>query len=162
NSSSLTSPRLRVPSALTCASSSARRSSGTSSPSSSALIRIESSPLFLPSTIERSAATRSDEYGSIDGGSWNWLATAPLSRCRREPEVVVAVEADRHVRTDPLDRAADQLCNRLRRGDPQRVDDSHLLRAGLDRALVDLLVEVGLRTRRVDPEERGVDSVLGG
>ena len=24
--------------------------------------------------------TSSDEYGSIEGGSWNWLATAPLSR----------------------------------------------------------------------------------
>ena len=40
-------------------------------------------PLFLPRTIERSAPTRSAEYGSIDGGSWNWLATAPLSRRKR-------------------------------------------------------------------------------
>ena len=37
-------------------------------------------PLFLPRTIARSAPTSSDEYGSIEGGSWNWLATAPLSR----------------------------------------------------------------------------------
>ena len=40
-------------------------------------------PLFLPSTTERSAPTSSDEYGSIAGGSWNWLATAPLSRRKR-------------------------------------------------------------------------------
>jgi hypothetical protein len=34
----------------------------------------------LPRTTARSAPTSSDEYGSIDGGSWNRLATAPLSR----------------------------------------------------------------------------------
>src|SRR5581483_999153 len=80
NSSSSTSPRLAMPVALTRSSRSANCSSGTPSPSSSTLIRIESSPLFLPSTTERCAATSSEEYGSIDGGSWNWLATAPLSR----------------------------------------------------------------------------------
>jgi hypothetical protein len=47
------------------------------------LILIESMPLFLPRTMPRSAPTSSDEYGSIDGGSWNWLATAPLSRRNR-------------------------------------------------------------------------------
>src|SRR2546423_1419191 len=31
-------------------------------------MRIESSPLFLPSTILRSAATRPEEYGSLAGG----------------------------------------------------------------------------------------------
>ena len=43
-------------------------------------MRIESRPLFLPSTMPRSAPTSSDEYGSIDGGSWNCEATAPDSR----------------------------------------------------------------------------------
>ena len=76
----MTSPRFSVPSFLTAASSSARRDSGTSRPSSSALMRIESRPLFFPSTIERSVATSSEEYGSIDGGSWNCDATAPDSR----------------------------------------------------------------------------------
>ena len=49
-------------------------------PGASTFSRIESSPLFLPSTIRRSAPTSSDAYGSIAGGSWNWLATASLSR----------------------------------------------------------------------------------
>ena len=79
----MTRPRLRVPRSFTFASSSGHRSSGTSRPSSSTLIRIESSPLFLPSTIARSAPTSSEEYGSIDGGSWNWDATAPDSRRKR-------------------------------------------------------------------------------
>src|SRR5215218_8329498 len=83
NSSSVTRPRFSVPSFFTAASTSARRSSGRSSPSSSALIRIESRPLFFPRTMPRSAATSSDEYGSIASGSWNWLATAPLSRRKR-------------------------------------------------------------------------------
>src|SRR5438270_4376645 len=61
NSSSVTSPRLRAPSSFTFASSSARRSSGTSRPSSSALMRIESMPLFFPRTRPRSAPTSSDE-----------------------------------------------------------------------------------------------------
>ncbi len=34
----------------------------------------------MPSTIPRSAATSCDEYGSIEGGSWNCEATAPDSR----------------------------------------------------------------------------------
>src|SRR5215210_185222 len=78
-----------------------------------------------------------------------------------EAEVVVAVEVDGEVGPDPLDRAGDEVADGLRRGDPERVDDGDLLRPRLDRALVDLLVEVGLRSRRVHPEERGVDSVLG-
>src|SRR5437868_7326454 len=80
NSSSVTSPRLRAPSSFTLASSSARPSWGTSRPSSSALMRIESMPLFFPRTRPRSAPTSSDEYGSIEGGSWNCDATAPDSR----------------------------------------------------------------------------------
>ena len=51
-----------MPSSFTCASSSARFSSGTSRPSSSALIRIESRPLFLPRTI---AAFGRDELGRV-------------------------------------------------------------------------------------------------
>ena len=76
-----------------------------------------------------------------------------------EAEVVVAVEVHRDVRPDPLDGAADEVGNRLGRGDPERVDDGDLLRARLDRAPVDLLVEVGVGARRVDAEERGVDPV---
>ena len=79
-----------------------------------------------------------------------------------EAEVVVPVEVHRHVRPDPLDRSADQVGDRLRRGDPERVDDGDLVRARLDGALVDLLVEVRLRARRVDAEEGRVDPVLGG
>ena len=185
---------------------------GTSRPSSSALMRIESSPLFLPRTIERCVATSSDEYGSIDGGSWNCEATAPdlapverlagdrlprlelvagqlahalghgadqleakvrldpvegaerqrglaevcvagalpmplivpalaapraprRQRSRRDAEVVVPVEVHRHV--DELDRVADELRDRFRRGDADRVDDDYLLRARLDGRAVD-------------------------
>ena len=104
NSSSSTSPRFCIPSSLTAASRSASCSSGTSRPSSAALIRIESSPLFLPSTIPRSAATSSEEYGSIDGGSWNWLATAPLSR---------AVERLAGDRLPRLERVAGELAHAL-------------------------------------------------
>ena len=63
---------------------------------------------------------------------------------------------------DPADGPADELGDRLGRGDPERVDDDDLLRAGLDRRRVDLLVEVEVGARRVDAEERGVDPVLGG
>ena len=81
NSSSVTRPRFVAYRAFDPREEvGARVSSGTSMPSSSALMRIESSPLFLPSTIPRSAATSADEYGSIDGGSWNCEATAPDSR----------------------------------------------------------------------------------
>ena len=79
----MTRPRFSAPSAFTFASRSGHCSSGTSRPRRSTASRIESIPLFLPSTTERSAATSSDEYGSIAGGSWNWLATAPLSRVKR-------------------------------------------------------------------------------
>ena len=80
----------------------------------------------------------------------------------REPEVVVAVEVHRHVGPDALDRPADELGDRLRRGDAERVDDDDLARARLDRGDVHALVEVRLGARRVDAEERGVDPVLGG
>ena len=62
--------------------SSAWRSSGTSRPSRPSAILIESIPLFLPSTIPRSAPTSSAAYGSIAGGSWNCAATAPDSRVK--------------------------------------------------------------------------------
>ena len=58
--------------------------------------------------------------------------------------------------------APDEVGDGLRRRDPERVDDGDLLRPGLDRGLVDLLVEVRLGARRVDAEERGADPVLGG
>ena len=83
--------------------------------------------------------------------------------CRgREPEVVVSVEVHRHVGTDPLRRFADELRHRLGGGDPERVYDDDLARTGLDRRNVDALVEIRLRARRVDAEERGDDAVLGG
>jgi hypothetical protein len=72
------------------------------------------------------------------------------------------VEVHRHVRPDQLDRAPDEVGDRLRRGDPERVDDDHLARARLDGGRVDPLVEVGLGAGRVDAEEGGVDPVLGG
>ena len=69
------------------------------------------------------------------------------------------MEVDRYLR--PLDRPADEVGDRLRRGDSERVDDRDLLGAGLDHSFVDLLVEVRLRARRVDAEEGRVDPVLG-
>ena len=83
-------------------------------------------------------------------------------RRRGDAEVVVAVEVDRHAGPDPADGTADELGDRLGRGDPERVHDDDLLGAGLDRAAVDLLVEAGIGAGRVDAEERGVDPVLGG
>lgn len=65
----MTSSRFDVASCMTFASSYARRSSGTSSPWRSAAIRIESIPLFLPSTTPRVAHTISELRGSIAGGS---------------------------------------------------------------------------------------------
>jgi len=57
---------------------------------------------------------------------------------------------------------SDKLADRLRRSDAERVDDYHLARAGLDGRGVDAVVEVALRARRVDAEERRMDVVLGG
>src|SRR5215208_2041232 len=37
-------------------------------------------PLCFPRTMRRSDPTSSAANGSIAGGSWNWPATAPLSR----------------------------------------------------------------------------------
>ena len=81
-------------------------------------------------------------------------------RCRREPEVVVAVEVDGQP-VDVLQRRADEVGNGLGGGDPQCVDDGHFLRARLDGGLVDLPVEVGLGARRVDAEEGRANAVLG-
>src|SRR5487761_1441804 len=83
------------------------------------------------------------------------------SRCSCETEVVVAVEVDGHV-SDELDRPADEIRDRLRRRDAERVDDDDLACACLDGRRVDAVVELGLRARRVDAEERCVDVVLGG
>ena len=63
-------------------------------------------------------------------------------------------------RPDPLDGLADELRDGLRGRDAERVDDDDLARARLDGGLVHALVEVGLRARRVDAEERGEDAVL--
>src|SRR5436853_6585146 len=69
---------------------------------------------------------------------------------------------DGYVGSDPLERPADEPGDRLRRRDSERVDDADLLRARLDRAPIDLLVEGRLGARRVDAEERGVDAVVRG
>ena len=79
--------------------------------------------------------------------------------CGCEPEVVVAVEMHRHIRPHPLDRLADEIGDRLRGRDPERVDDDDLSCAGFDGGLVDALVEVRFGTRRVDAEECGEDAV---
>ena len=239
NSSSSTSPRLRMPSSLTAveqvgvAAPRARRGRAPS-----ALIRIESSPLFLPSTIaalgrdelrrvrldrrrvvelardraalaavERLAGHRLPRLELVAGqlpharrdradqvepqvrldaveraqrqrdlaevrvaGALAHAVDRPLhvrgarahrrdGARRRDAEVVVAVEVHRHVRPDELDGRADELRDRLGRGDAERVDDHDLARARLDRARVDAAVEVALGARRVDAEERGVDAV---
>src|SRR5439155_26477213 len=46
----------------------------------------------------------------------------------REAEVVMAVEVHGDVGPDPLDRAPDEIGDRLRAGNPERVDDADLLR----------------------------------
>ena len=102
----------------------------------------------LPHAVDRSVDPRRAGAHGGDG------------RCGGEPEVVVPVEVHRHARPDPLDRFADEIRNRLRRRDAQRVDDDDLLGARLDGRHVDALVEVRLGTRRVDTEERRVDVVL--
>ncbi len=59
-----------------------------------------------------------------------------------DAEVVVAVEV--HGRAvEPLDRLPDEVTDRLGRGDPERVDDGDLARAGLDGGLVDPPEELG-------------------
>ena len=72
-----------MPRSLTAASTAAPTFLGEVQADSSALMQIESMPLFLPSTMPRAAPTSSDEYGSIAGGSWNCAATAPDSRVKR-------------------------------------------------------------------------------
>src|SRR5919201_881150 len=81
---------------------------------------------------------------------------------RAEPEVVVPVEVERHVRAEPLARLADQEGDCLGSGDADRVDHHRLLRARLDRGLVDgpEVAEVGARP--VDAEERDGDPLPGG
>src|SRR4051812_14382573 len=63
--------------------------------------------------------------------------------CRRggDPEVVVAVEVDGHS-VDVLQRRADEIGDRLGRGDAERVHDCHLLCTRLDGGLVHPTVEV--------------------
>src|ERR687887_56872 len=146
----------------------------------------------------------------MDGGSWNWLATAPLSRLKSVSPVTgfhgsseypdnsrtcseaslirsslrldstpysarrVSATSPRfafparspmplivpwiHVAPDLTAATADGFGRR----DPERVDDADLAGAGLDRARVDTVVELGVGTRGVDAEEGGVDAVLGG
>ena len=81
NSSSVTSPRLAVPSLLHAVQQVRVLVLGHVEPE---LLRLDPDRVdaALLAEHDRAArcATSSDEYGSIDGGSWNWLATAPLSR----------------------------------------------------------------------------------
>jgi hypothetical protein len=79
-----------------------------------------------------------------------------------EPEVVVPVEVDGHVRAHQLDGAADKLGDGLRCGDPERVDDRDLLRPRLHGDRVRLLEEDGVGPRRVDPEIGDRDTLPGG
>ena len=79
-------------------------------------------------------------------------------RRRAEPEVVVAVPVHGDLAAEPVDGLADEVRGRLRRRDPDRVDDDDLLGAGLDRRLVGAPVEVELGPRGVDAEERDLDA----
>ena len=106
-------------------------------------------PRALAHPVDRAVdPSRAGAHGSDRGG-----------RC--EPEVVVAVEVHGQP-VDVLQRRADEIGHRLRRGDPERVDDGDLLRAGLDGGLVHLPIEVRLGARRVDAEERCADPVRVG
>src|SRR5829696_1351892 len=80
----------------------------------------------------------------------------------RDAEVVVAVEVDRNVASDELDGLPDEVGDRLGRRYSERVHDHDLARSGLDGGRVDTAIEVGLGAARVDAEERGVNSVVGG
>ena len=73
--------------------------------------------------------------------------------CRAEPEVVMAVPVDGNLAAEPVDRLADEVRGRLRRRDPDRVDDDDLRRARLDGRLVGTAVELEVGAGRVDAEE---------
>ena len=77
-------------------------------------------PLFLPSTIPRSAPTSSDAYGSIAGGSWNCAATAPDSRVKRSSPVTAFQGGERRARAAPARaRESARACVRVEaRRDP--------------------------------------------
>src|SRR5581483_3172797 len=81
-------------------------------------------------------------------------------RCR-EPEVVVAVEVDGNARSEPSTGGGDEVLDRLRRRDPEGVDDHGLPGAGVDRPLVRLLEEGEAGARAVDAEEGDRDPFLG-
>ena len=104
-------------------------------------------PRALAHAVDRPLYPRGARTHRRDGG------------CRREAEVVVTVEVHRHTGPDPLDGLADEVRDRLRRGDAERVDDDDLLRPRLDSRDVDAFEEIQLRASRVDPEERGVYAV---
>ena len=70
-------------------------------------------------------------------------------------------EVQRHVRADGVLDAGDEVGDRFGRGDPERVDGDHFLRAGLDRAPVYLREKVEVGPGAVDAEERNVDPCLG-
>ena len=74
----------------------------------------------------------------------------------------MAVEVDRNVRSHPLACASDQIPNRLGGCDADRVDHHDLLRASLDRGLVDRLEVVRVRARAIDPEECDGDPLFHG
>ena len=74
----------------------------------------------------------------------------------------MAVKVDPNLWPEPLACPADKRRDRLRRRDADRVDHDRLLRARLDRALVDLFEEARIGTGAVDAEERDLDSVAHG
>ena len=104
NSSSVTRPRLLGAQLLDRARAGrAYRSSGRSSPSSSALIRIESIPLFLPSTMPRSAR---DELGRVR------LDRRRVVELARDGAALAAEEVLADDRLPRLERVARELARR--------------------------------------------------
>ena len=99
-------------------------------------------PLIVPCTQEapaRTAATAAAVARPKSLWPWKWTGTSGPSHSRV---------------------LADQVRDRLGRGDSDRVDDDRLLRARLDRGLVGLPEEREVGARAVDAEERDRDPVL--
>ena len=82
--------------------------------------------------------------------------------CGTQAEVVVAVPVDGNLAAEPVDGLADEERCGLGSRNPDRVDDDDLLRTGFDGRLVRAPVEVQIRPRRVDAEERDLDPSSGG
>src|SRR3954447_6953604 len=111
-------------------------------------------PLIVPCTQRAPARTAATAAAVARPKSlWPWKCTGTSGPTHSTVRPTTSATA-------PLARPPAAVGPRLRRGNPERVDDGALLRARLDRALVDLLVEVRLGAGRVDAKERRVDPVL--